>query len=81
MIESEPRGGTECTARERVYELESSMQCTSAEIVLLKGLLVDVQCNYHMIINAVEGRSEPTPTRVNLVTDEEDIRPDFVPPP
>jgi hypothetical protein len=33
-----------------------------------------------MIINAVEGRSEPTPTRVDLATDEEDIRPDFVPP-
>jgi hypothetical protein len=26
-------------------------------------------------------RSELTPTRVNLATDEEDIRPDFVPPP
>ena len=32
VIEREPRGGTECTDRERVYVFEGSMLCTCAAV-------------------------------------------------
>ncbi len=68
MIESEPRGGIECTARERVYELESSARVPPLSRRARNrttGLLGDVLCNYDIVI-ALGGVQRATPVVITF---------------